>query len=570
MRKRDSNATTPPLDRAEVTEADGVAASTSGHSLSSRQLQILEMLRAGKVNKEIANELGIGLGTVKQHMVALFKKLNVRNRAMAVSRSLDRQTETTAQLLDDGLLEHRPCVVVSFVLSFDATDEASAMGRMLQQTMATHAYDQDAIFLSRKHYAGDLIFGIQRSSETLIAHALHTAHRVVRSLLMQDGSIAASLKGGITAGLAVASMNRQGGWSGEAIASAAISQSRLIAEGAEAGMLAIGAPAQDLLRALGPSGDGIVIDKMLRMDALERLPWRWMPNAAAPSAKLPPLLGRDAETDMLRAWLNEAKIGIGRTVYLEGEIGMGKSRLGDYVAASCSAMGGQVYRLFCQGNIGEPAIFGLMDGMPFPLPKLMASLSIAPDAAPEVWVIDDCHLLPQTAFKEILQKTRNSDGRLIILSGRRYADIDGEVDNVIHLARLPQAVIQRIAECHFVAQTSAIGINELAGQAMGVPLFAVELARQGSSHKLPLSLRMVVGARMDRLKLDRLLLQHVASDPGTWTVAQLARSLQEPKSAVRKGLERAAASGVLVRDDQDRFYYAHPLLRQAVIQAKVE
>ncbi|CAG0983112.1 partial Putative HTH-type transcriptional regulator YhjB, partial [Rhodocyclaceae bacterium] len=48
--------------------------------LTGRQRQILELLRAGKVNKEIANELGIGLGTVKQHVVAIFKKLKVRNR----------------------------------------------------------------------------------------------------------------------------------------------------------------------------------------------------------------------------------------------------------------------------------------------------------------------------------------------------------------------------------------------------------------------------------------------------------------------------------------------------------
>ena len=66
-------------------------------SLTQRQRQILGLLRAGKVNKEIASELGIGIGTVKQHVVALFKRLNVRNRAMAASSGV-----STIRGMDEG------------------------------------------------------------------------------------------------------------------------------------------------------------------------------------------------------------------------------------------------------------------------------------------------------------------------------------------------------------------------------------------------------------------------------------------------------------------------------------
>ncbi|HDQ41159.1 MAG TPA: response regulator transcription factor [Desulfonatronum sp.] len=45
--------------------------------LSPRQRQILEFIRRGKSNNEIAFDLGIGVGTVKQHVVALFRKLKV-------------------------------------------------------------------------------------------------------------------------------------------------------------------------------------------------------------------------------------------------------------------------------------------------------------------------------------------------------------------------------------------------------------------------------------------------------------------------------------------------------------
>ena len=54
--------------------------------LSARQQEILRLLSLGRSNKEIANQLGLATGTVKQHMYALFRKLGVSNRTMAVVR----------------------------------------------------------------------------------------------------------------------------------------------------------------------------------------------------------------------------------------------------------------------------------------------------------------------------------------------------------------------------------------------------------------------------------------------------------------------------------------------------
>lgn len=53
-------------------------------SLTFRQEQILVLLTEGKSNKEIADELKIQEGTVKQHLFVLFRKLNVSNRGKAV------------------------------------------------------------------------------------------------------------------------------------------------------------------------------------------------------------------------------------------------------------------------------------------------------------------------------------------------------------------------------------------------------------------------------------------------------------------------------------------------------
>ncbi|HEV7372477.1 response regulator transcription factor, partial [Arenibaculum sp.] len=53
-------------------------------ALTQRQWDVLGCLRDGKSNKQIAKDLGLSEGTVKIHVTAIFKALNVRNRTQAV------------------------------------------------------------------------------------------------------------------------------------------------------------------------------------------------------------------------------------------------------------------------------------------------------------------------------------------------------------------------------------------------------------------------------------------------------------------------------------------------------
>ncbi|MFO1317911.1 MAG: response regulator transcription factor [Burkholderiales bacterium] len=53
-------------------------------ALTARQRDVLRLLGEGKSNKVIARELGITEGTVKVHLLAVFRALNVRNRTAAV------------------------------------------------------------------------------------------------------------------------------------------------------------------------------------------------------------------------------------------------------------------------------------------------------------------------------------------------------------------------------------------------------------------------------------------------------------------------------------------------------
>ncbi len=530
--------------------------------LTLRQRQILDLLRAGKVNKEIANELGIGLGTVKQHVVALFKKLKVRNRAMAVSRGLElpaaENRERAPLLAGEGLLERRPCVVLSIVLPESASEAA---GRLLQQTLAAYAFDHDALFLARKGHAGDQIFGIQRASTHDLFLALRAAYAAFSALAAQDKTLVGALQGGLTAGLAIASMNRHGGWSGEAIASMAIAQARELAHGAKPGELVLGPAAQDLMRAQSPYAP-VPAAPALRFTALDWLPWKAGPGESAP-------IGRDQELARLDALLAHDAHGPGRLVYLEGETGMGKSRLCRHAAARCIEFGGGVHHYVCLPDGRGSHLYSLPYGMPTSLDAVLATLAAVPLWRPQAVIVDDCHLLAPADLARLTRQAARAEGKLVLLAGRRLPET-GVMAETLRLGRLPQSATERLVVQATDRADKPRDPTTMARSAAGVPLFAVELARHRGDDSLPLPLRVVIGARMDGFGLDRFLLRQVARAAAPVGVAELAKELSETPGAVRLAAEQAIACGVLRRDDRGRLSFTHPLLRQAVTQAQVE
>jgi DNA-binding NarL/FixJ family response regulator len=65
--------------------ADKLADRIHASALSRRELDILAHLSAGKSNKLIARDAGIGVGTVKYHINNILSKLNVTSRTEAAS-----------------------------------------------------------------------------------------------------------------------------------------------------------------------------------------------------------------------------------------------------------------------------------------------------------------------------------------------------------------------------------------------------------------------------------------------------------------------------------------------------
>lgn len=62
--------------------------------LSFREKQIIALVRLAKGNKEIAAELYLTEGTVKEYLHRIFRKLGVRNRTELALRSLDVKCPT--------------------------------------------------------------------------------------------------------------------------------------------------------------------------------------------------------------------------------------------------------------------------------------------------------------------------------------------------------------------------------------------------------------------------------------------------------------------------------------------
>jgi DNA-binding NarL/FixJ family response regulator len=55
--------------------------------ISGRELEVLELLAAGRSNKEIASRLEVTPNTVKTHVAKLYDKLEVRRRTEAILRA---------------------------------------------------------------------------------------------------------------------------------------------------------------------------------------------------------------------------------------------------------------------------------------------------------------------------------------------------------------------------------------------------------------------------------------------------------------------------------------------------
>ena len=68
-------------DRAQRPLARGGQFKKKGNRLSSREVEVLQLIAEGRANKQVATELGISVKTVEKHRQRLMGKLNIHDTA---------------------------------------------------------------------------------------------------------------------------------------------------------------------------------------------------------------------------------------------------------------------------------------------------------------------------------------------------------------------------------------------------------------------------------------------------------------------------------------------------------
>lgn len=557
------------------------------HQLSTRQKEILSLLQEGKANKEIARELGIGLGTVKQHVVALFKKLNVTNRVMAVSKGLaaegapslrepanDRATDI------ETALERRPVTVLSLLPGKRPKDADADFQRTLHRALSEVAFDFDAVLFANRHGGGDMIFGVEKTRE-------HDVLRAVRAAMSAATYVAALsggkiiLQGGLSSGIVMASMERMGAWSGEAIAGSVIASTRELAAKAAPGTLALGESSRRLISFLGAEHGGGVPETVPFTRTFQ---WQLCGRRLET-----PLRGRRAEMKTMKACLAELANGKGGVILLEGESGIGKSALLWGFADHCADYEIAVLMRACPAPDSQPS--GHLTGClirpgtseSLPVAKFKSSLIDAPPTKPTVILIDDTHFLPKEAINDIyhlLQSTTNAPV-LFVLSGRNHVNLPIGIRDratVIRLKRLGENHITEIQKNWLGAAFAKI--PWICRLAAGVPVFAVELARHYRDcglpenitdvrPSLPISLFVLVIARIDKFGLDRRLLRLAADKEGKHRRDDLLKKWRGDKKELDSALEKTIKAGLLQRinpmnDKNETIGFCHPLVHAVV------
>ena len=70
--------------------------------LTTRERQVVRLVRSGKLNKEIAYELHLAEGTIKEYLNRIFRKLKVKNRTELAVWTFKQQFAGKGPMFDGG------------------------------------------------------------------------------------------------------------------------------------------------------------------------------------------------------------------------------------------------------------------------------------------------------------------------------------------------------------------------------------------------------------------------------------------------------------------------------------
>lgn len=536
-------------------------------------MEVLALLRAGKGNKDIAKALGIGLGTVKQHVVALYRRLNVSSRAAAIAQttpSAERTTGAAITAADDGLLELRPTSVLSVAVVAGTEADFKDSWPAFQQCVVKAIANHDCTMVSRPGSGIDLILGLHRAGRRDCFRAVEIAHQIrdtLRESERANGRVT-TIRAGLSSGFLVASMARHGGWTGEKVAGRSIARARELRETAEADTILTDVTSRELLGSdLGiaelDETDGNLIDLAAR-------PAKRAPLAAPDSRHK--LVGREPEMAVLNDALMRAKAGAGSVIAVLGEAGIGKTALCQAFGAQ-AAMDASASWVECRCGDGLfAALSGLERGQGRP-PRFvgaddaLAGVTRYAAKGAALLFVDDIEQAcgTQREFLADLADLASGMPLLVILAGQR-TDMA-----CIHLPLKP------LSDAHMRAlldDPSLRGLMEPQKEhalrlAAGIPFYALQLARAAIAagpgrmppHP-PLALICAMASKIDMDAIDRSFI-HLIAGAADRRQDKLAAAWQGQAEEFDLAVDAAINAKIIVRSAKDgTLSFTHPLLEE--------
>ncbi len=162
-----------------VASQQAMAYKVDGEALSERECEVVEWLKQGKSNWEVAQLMEISEDTVKYHMKSIMRKLNVVNRVQAVARVMEQEKQRLSMALETERREinHRIKNSLSILASLVAIKRRKQKSKGAAEALA----DIECRFQT----IAELYSVLELDSKGEMVHAPVFFHQVVS--LMRDG-----------------------------------------------------------------------------------------------------------------------------------------------------------------------------------------------------------------------------------------------------------------------------------------------------------------------------------------------------------------------------------------------
>ncbi|MBF0153016.1 MAG: AAA family ATPase [Magnetococcales bacterium] len=323
--------------------------------LTERQGQILRLVQMGRSNKEVARELSISEGTVKQHLFEVYRRLNVTNRTMAAE--VGRRAEGGSLFL--------PSVTEEVVGARPKSAKATKTPPVMTFPRFTAAMQRVTVLRV-----------VVRASETLVnllgsrgfARFNHLFREVCQQESSRFGSVVQGVPDGVLLLFGIPHLREDDPERAACCAARIFERTRRIWQDELDGMefpVQVCLMSGDLV--VNTDGEKTTLHGALLLQACETLPepcqerfapcvdqvtrqaihtlagrYGWIPlplpteGVESSQASVMPFFGRTAELAALRDRKDLLLQGKSRAVLVLGEAGFGKTRLIDNFRAECS------------------------------------------------------------------------------------------------------------------------------------------------------------------------------------------------------------------------------------------